>query len=100
VYVALPNDQHLTWTARAAAAGKAVLCEKPFGLDATSVAETVASCGADALVWEAFVFPFHPQTELIGRLIGDGAIGELREVHSEFHFPLPAGENIRWSREH
>ncbi len=51
----------------------------------------------DALLWEAFVFPFHPQTELLRRLCAaDGPIGGVREISSEFHFRVTRSENIRW----
>jgi predicted dehydrogenase len=97
VYIPLPNDLHLEWAVRAAAAGKAVLCEKPFGLDAASVARTVEQTGPDALVWEAFVFPFHPQTQLLQERIGAGDIGTFGHVDSQFHFPLEPGPDIRLS---
>jgi predicted dehydrogenase len=96
VYLALPNDQHVHWAARAAATGKGVLCEKPLGLDAAEVAGLIDQVG-DALLWEAFVFPFHPQTALLARLCEPaGPIGGLREIISEFHFRVTKPENIRW----
>ena len=42
VYIPLPNGLHGRWTLAAIAAGKHVLCEKPFTANATE-AETVAS---------------------------------------------------------
>jgi xylose dehydrogenase (NAD/NADP) len=96
VYIALPNDEHVAWAARAARTGRAVLCEKPLGLTADEVAGLLREVG-DALLWEAFVFPFHPQTELLRQLCAPGGpIGGLREVVSEFHFTVRAPENIRW----
>ena len=100
VYVALPNDLHVQWAARAAATGKPVVCEKPLGLDADEVEGLLAQVG-DALVWEAFAFPFHPQTERLARLcVEDGPIGGLREVVSEFHFTVSSPTNLRWSADH
>jgi predicted dehydrogenase len=97
IYVAMPNDQHVHWAARAAATGRAVLCEKPLGLTAAQVGDLLARTG-DALLWEAFVFPFHPQTALLAELCAPaGPIGGVREISSEFHFRAPNPANIRWN---
>ena len=95
VYIALPNDQHAAWAAAAVAAGKVVLCEKPMTLDVAQAAELLTPLTSDALLWESFVFPFHPQTTLITALIAAGRIGELQEVVSEFHFNVGRPGNIR-----
>lgn len=99
VYVPLPNALHAEWTAAALRAGKAVLCEKPLCAD---VAETRAVLNiarrAERPLWEAFVFPFHRQTERVLELLADGAIGEVREIQSNFHFTIDEG-NIRLSAE-
>ncbi len=95
IYIALPNDQHVEWAKAAAETGRAVICEKPLGLDAAQVSDLLGTIGADARLWESFAFPFHPQTALLKRLIVDGEIGELREIISEFHFNVTATTNIR-----
>ncbi|HEX2902617.1 MAG TPA: Gfo/Idh/MocA family oxidoreductase [Jatrophihabitans sp.] len=98
VYIALPNDEHIRWAARAAAAGKAVLCEKPLAIEADEVA-TLTTTG-QPLIWEAFVFPFHPQTDALRQLLADGAVAEVTELQSEFHFVLRDRGNLRFSTEH
>jgi len=100
VYIPLPNSLHAQWTIAALRAGKAVLCEKPL---CATVAETeqvlAAARESQGPLWEAFVFPFHPQIARVQALIGDGVIGELREIQSSFHFRLTRPQNIRYSRE-
>jgi len=98
LYIALPNAMHAEWTIRALDAGKPVLCEKPLcGTlpDTERVLATAERTGT--LLWEAFVFPFHSQLRAIRQLIADGAIGELMEIKSNFHFPLRNPGNIRLS---
>ncbi len=95
VYVGLPNDLHVQWAGQAVAAGHSVLCEKPLGLDAGEVAALLERCGPAANLWEAFVFPFHPQTILIQQLLAEGRLGALREIQSEFHFSVGNADNIR-----
>jgi predicted dehydrogenase len=100
LYIALPNALHAEWTIRALEAGKPVLCEKPLCgrlADTESVLAVAQETGT--LLWEAFVFPFQPQLREIRRLLADGAIGELMEIKSNFHFLLGNPANIRLSRE-
>ncbi len=97
VYIPLPNHLHREWTAAALAAGKDVLCEKPLGVGAPEVAAILtAAQGARGLLWEAFVFPFHPQSQRCRELIQAGAIGEPLEIVAGFHFRVRSPENIRW----
>lgn len=95
VYIALPNDQHAEWAAAALAAGKVVLCEKPMAMDARQARELLSDADPGALLWESFVFPFHPQTGSVADMIAAGRIGVLSEVVSEFHFAVARPDNIR-----
>jgi len=98
VYVALPNGHHREWTQRALLAGKAVLCEKPLCVDAAETAAVLEIASqAAAPLWEAFVFPFSVQQQGLRRLIAEGAIGSVGELHSTFHFPMRATDDIRLS---
>lgn len=98
VYVALPNSHHAYWTQRTLQAGKVVLCEKPLCVspaETEAVLQTAATTGA--LLWEAFVFPFQAQHRRLLELLASGAIGEVRELASVFHFHLSGQGDHRLS---
>jgi predicted dehydrogenase len=100
LYVALPNSLHAEWTIAALQAGKPVLCEKPLtgGLaDTQRVLDAARLTGT--LLWEAFVFPFHAQMARVRAALASGVIGELSEIHSDFHFKIARPDNIRLSRD-
>ena len=100
VYIPLPNSLHAEWTMKAIEAGKHVLCEKPFTVDADEavvVADVVNS--GDRICMEAFMYRFHPQWERARTLIETGEIGEVKLIHSSFGFNLTDRTNIRLSGE-
>jgi predicted dehydrogenase len=96
VYIPLPNGVHAEWAIATLQAGKAVFCEKPLcaTLEETEALLRVARTATGPL-WEAFVFPFHAQTDRLRELIAAGTIGELREIRSSFHFRLDDEEDVR-----
>ena len=100
LYIPLPNALHAEWTIRALEAGKPVLCEKPLcGVLPDTERVLATARQTQTLLWEAFSFPFHAQLEELRRLVADGAIGELMEIKSNFHFMVRSQANIRLSRE-
>lgn len=99
IYIALPNHEHIAWAKAAVATGRAVVCEKPLGLDSSQVADLLKMCSGQTPIWESFAFQFHPQTHLLRDLVARGEIGDVREVISEFHFNVTAPSNIRMSAE-
>ena len=100
LYIPLPNALHAEWTIRALEAGKPVLCEKPLcGVLPDTERVLATARRTQTLLWEAFSFPFHAQLEELKRLVADGAIGELMEIKSNFHFTVRSQANIRLSRE-
>ena len=101
VYNPLPNTMHREWTEAAAAAGKHVFCEKPLATTAADAEAMVAACEqAGVVFFEAFVFLYHPQTLKLRRLLDEGAIGELLQLHAHMSFPIQRPtDNIRMNRE-
>ena len=101
VYVSLPNSLHLPWSVRALEAGKHVLCEKPLSRRVADVEAAFDVAERQGLVlMEAFMWRYHPQTEVLTRMVDDGAIGALRVIRAAFGFSLDeASGNVRWSRE-
>jgi predicted dehydrogenase len=96
VYIPLPNSLHRAWTIKAAEAGKHVLCEKPLALNAAEcVAMETAARRHNVILMEAFMYRFHPQTEKVLALLREGAIGEVRLIHSAFTFRVSNPANIR-----
>jgi len=96
VYISLPNGMHHKWTMRALAAGKHVLCEKPYTRHPAEAVEAFDAAEAAGLVlMEAFMYRHHPQTATIERLVRDGAVGRVLAVKAVFSFPLADLTNVR-----
>ncbi|MGM0843414.1 MAG: Gfo/Idh/MocA family protein [Bacillota bacterium] len=94
VYIPLPNTLHKEWVTKAAEKGKHVLCEKPAALKAEDVKEMAEACRSnDVLFMEAFMYQFHPQHNRVRELIAEGAIGEVKHMHSAFTFKLDFDKN-------
>jgi len=99
VYISLPNHMHAEWTARAASAGKHVLCEKPFTMNESEARRTLETVKESRVFFmEAFMYRCHPQTGKIAELIKDGAVGEVRLVQAAFAYDMGLNyDNIRLS---
>ncbi len=102
IYNPLPNDLHVPWTLAALKAGKHVLCEKPIALTAAEAQTLVDAARAypNLKVMEAFMYRHHPQWQRARQLIVEGAIGEVRTVHSFFSYFNDDPSNIRNQAEH
>ena len=98
VYNPLPNGLHGKWTRAALAAGKHVLCEKPFtanAAEAREIAELAAK--SDRVVMEAFHYRYHPLALRIEEIIASGELGKLQRVEAALCFPLPNPSDIRYN---
>ncbi len=96
VYNPLPTSEHAPWTLKALEAGKHVLVEKSFtmnALEAQAVADAAQAAGK--IVMEGFMWRFHPQVQQVKDLISSGAIGALRLIRASFSFTLADPLDIR-----
>ena len=100
VYIPLPNHLHPEWTAKAARAGKHVLCEKPLAMTAAEARDMVAACeDAGVLLMEAFMYRLHPSWLAVRELVASGRIGRLVAVDTWFSYFNDDPANIRNIRE-
>jgi predicted dehydrogenase len=98
IYNPLPNGLHGRWTLAAIAAGKHVLCEKPFTAnadEARTVAEAAEKSGL--VVMEAFHYRYHPLAQRMKEIVESGELGKLQVVEASLCFPLPKFKDIRYN---
>ena len=87
VYVATTHDFHREHTLLALNAGKPVLCEKPFAINAGESEDMVQVARENKLfLMEAMWTRFFPIMAKVRELVRDGAIGEPRMVQADFGF--------------
>ena len=87
VYICLPNSLHHHWTMQALAAGKHVLCEKPYSRRASDVVEAFDAAEASGLLlMEGFMWRHTPQARRFMEVLPE--IGPIRAIHASFSFRL------------
>lgn len=84
-YVATQHPQHKAVVLLCLAAGKAVLCEKPMGVNAAEVREMVAEARSRGIfLMEAIWSRFFPAMEALREVLAQGTVGDLRVARAEF----------------
>ncbi|MFI0978518.1 Gfo/Idh/MocA family protein [Streptomyces sp. NPDC021093] len=96
VYVAGPHSAHRAAAGMCLEAGRAVLCEKSFTLNAPEAAELIALARShDRFLMEAMWMYCNPLVRRLAALVEDGAIGEVRTVQADFGIPGPFAADHR-----
>jgi predicted dehydrogenase len=98
VYVAGPHSAHRPAAGLCLQAGRAVLCEKAFTVNAFEARELVDLARHQGLfLMEAMWMYFNPVIQRMTELVRDGAIGEIRTVHADFGLggPFPPEHRLR-----
>jgi len=87
VYIATPHPFHAKNATLCLEAGKAVLCEKPFSVNAAD-AERVAALARERglFIMEGMWTRFFPLMEEVRRLVSEAALGEVRMLNVDFGF--------------
>jgi dihydrodiol dehydrogenase / D-xylose 1-dehydrogenase (NADP) len=87
VYIATPHTLHKECTLMCLKAGKAVLCEKPFTINAQEAQEVIDYAKkARLFLMEAMWTRFLPAIVKVRDLLKKEVIGEIRQVKADFGF--------------
>ncbi|MCD4825425.1 MAG: Gfo/Idh/MocA family oxidoreductase, partial [Phycisphaerae bacterium] len=102
VYCAVPHNLHQQIYCDIISAGKALLGEKPFGIDKPAN-DAILACmeqNPGVFVRCSSEFPFIPAVQRIGKMIEAGAFGRIIEVNSGFMHSsdLDPNKAINWKR--
>ncbi|MFI1719889.1 Gfo/Idh/MocA family protein [Streptomyces sp. NPDC020489] len=98
VYVATPHAAHRATAGLCLEAGRNVLCEKAFTLNAREAEELVALARErGSFLMEAMWMYCNPLIRRLKALVDDGAIGEVRHVQADFGLagPFPPSHRLR-----
>jgi predicted dehydrogenase len=87
IYISTPHNGHEEAALMCLDQGKAVLCEKPFAVNATQTANMINRARANnVFLMEAMWSRFMPSNRKVCKLITDGAIGKVRYITADFGF--------------
>jgi len=87
IYVATPHPFHKANSLLCLRAGKAVLCEKPFTINASEADQVISLAREKRLfLMEAMWTRFFPAMIKLRQLLAEGAIGEVRMLAADFGF--------------
>jgi predicted dehydrogenase len=93
IYNALPPHRHADLTIAALRAGKHVLCEKPFAMNADEAGRMVAASRETGLhLIEAFHYRFHPAFAEALAIVRSGELGPLKHIEAAFSVEIPYRE--------
>ena len=94
IYVATPHPAHKENVIAALNAGKPVLCEKPFAVNAQEAKEMVSAASANNVaLMEAMWARFLPHYSKIREIIASGVLGNITTVYAD-HGQRLADQNI------
>lgn len=89
IYNALPPSRHADLSIAALEAGKAVLCEKPFAMNASEAKQMVdAATRTGGHLLEAFHHRFHPVFMHIMDVINSGTLGQIQHIDATFNVAI------------
>lgn len=92
VILCTPHSMHTAQVEAVAAAGKHCFCEKPLALNRADAERSVAACrAAGVMLGIGHERRYEPAMQEVARLIGDGALGTIMHIESNFSHDKLAG---------
>lgn len=96
VYIATPNNLHHPNASLCLNYGKAVLCEKPFALNAKQASEMIGLARRkNVFLMDALWTKFLPHYQKMIEMVKSGELGEIKMVRANFGFQSNAQPNSR-----
>lgn len=96
VYIATPQETHKDLSILCLEAGKPILCEKPFALNAQEAREVIELARQKQLFcMEAMWMRFMPLIQEVKAIIDRGEIGEVKMLMADFGNPVAYDPNSR-----
>ncbi len=96
VYIATPQETHKDLSLLCLQAGKPILCEKPFALNALEASEVINLARQKQLFcMEAMWMRFMPLIQFVKAIIERGEIGEVKMLMADFGNPIEYNLNSR-----
>ena len=90
IYIATPNHTHKELCLMCLDAGKPVLCEKPFALNAEEATEVIELARRQKLFcMEAMWMRFMPLMQEVKKAIARGVIGEVKMLQADLGYVVP-----------
>ncbi|MGI6041827.1 MAG: Gfo/Idh/MocA family protein [Candidatus Alectryocaccobium sp.] len=99
VYITTPNQLHVEQVQKAAAAGKAIFCEKPLGMDGADAKKALDAVKKyDTTSMVGFVYTHNPAVIEAKKIIESGKLGELMAFQGRYDMEYSADPMIphRW----
>jgi predicted dehydrogenase len=97
IYVASPHPYHVSNTVLALNAGKPVLCEKPFTINASQARQMKAAADANGVaLMEAMWARFLPHMHKVREILASGILGEIWAVEADHGQRLSDKANPRF----
>ena len=96
VYVATTHNFHYECVREVLKAGKPVMCEKPFTVNAREMQSLITLAGDRKLfMMEAMWTRFLPLMDQVRRWLAEGVIGDIKNLRATFGFQFPFDPNHR-----
>ncbi len=99
VYIASPNKSHEKYIIKSLNSGFNVICEKPFVTSKKNINKIInLSIKKDKLIFEAFMYFYHPVFKYIETLIKKKRYGKIIYLISNFRYPSLDKNNNRYKK--